>query len=158
MHSSVMAWVTEQVEAYDLAHRSTLELGSLNVNGSVRPLFTGPYIGIDMQAGQGVDRVMSASALDYTDASFDVVVSTEMLEHDPAPWLTLAQAGRVLRTGGHLLLTMRGNGFAEHAHPSDYWRFMPCSAALLTELAACDLIESMVDPEAPGLFVHGVRR
>lgn len=155
MHASVMTWVAEQAKGLD---GSVLEVGSLDVNGSVRRFFPGPYVGLDMRPGPGVDVVGTADALPFPDAAFDVVVSTEMLEHDPSPWLSLAEMGRVLKPGGHLILTTRGNGFGEHNEPSDYWRFMPASRKVLLDLASCDVLELALDPEVPGIFAHGVRR
>lgn len=157
MHESVMAWVADQVAEHGLADRETVEVGSLDVNGSVRSLFAGPYVGVDMREGPGVDIVGTADALPFDDASFDVVVSTEMLEHDPAPWLSLAEMRRVLRPGGHLLLTTRGNGFGEHREPADYWRFMPDAMVRLLELAGCEPLVTRTDPQVPGVFMHGVR-
>lgn len=158
MHASVMAWVGSRVRLYDLADCPTLEVGSLDVNGSVRSLFRGPYIGIDMRDGPGVDVVGTADHLPFPDDAFDVVVTTEMLEHDPTFWLSLAEIGRVLRPGGHLLLTTRGSGFGEHNEPSDYFRFMPASRAVLAALAGCKVVVEALDPEVPGIFVHGQRR
>jgi SAM-dependent methyltransferase len=158
MHDSVMGWIAAEVTGHGLATRPALEVGSLDVNGSVRPLFSGPYTGVDMRPGPGVDVVAFADALPFAGGSFDVVVSTEMLEHDPSPWLSLAEMGRVLRSGGHLLLTTRGNGFGEHHEPDDFWRFMPGSRARLLDLASCDPVAMALDPEVPGIFVHGVRR
>jgi SAM-dependent methyltransferase len=157
MHDSVMAWVGQRVRDWGLADWRTLEVGSLDVNGSVRGLFTGEYTGIDMREGPGVDVVGTADQLPFPADSFDVVVSTEMLEHDPSPWLALAEVGRVLRPGGHLLLTTRGNGFGEHNEPSDYWRFMPAARERLLELASCVPVALALDPEVPGVFVHGQR-
>lgn len=158
MHASVLTWVAEQVARYDLAEGSTLEVGSLDVNGSARRFFTGPYVGVDMREGPGVDVVASAAAMPFPDRSFDTIVCTEMLEHDPAWWWSLQEMARVLRRGGHLILTTRGNGFGQHMEPSDYWRFMPESRAILLSLAGCDAVEMALDPEVPGIFVHGVRR
>lgn len=152
-----MRWVGAEVERFGLAGKETLEVGSLDVNGSVRSLFSGGYTGIDMRDGPGVDIVGTADALPFVAHRFDVVVSTEMLEHDPSPWLSLAEMGRVLKTGGHLILTTRGNGFFEHNEPSDYWRFMPSSRQLLLDLASCTLVDQALDPEVPGIFVHGQR-
>ena len=157
MHDSVMAWVGGEVAKHGLAGRSTLEVGSLDVNGSVRSLFSGEYVGIDMREGPGVDVVGYASALPFADDSFEVVVSTEMLEHDPAPWASLAEMGRVLRPGGHLLLTARGNGFGEHHEPDDFFRYMPSARAILLSLAGCNPVSLALDPEVPGIFAHGVR-
>jgi len=64
-----------------------LEVGSYNVNGSLRDRIFGnlcvaEYVGVDLQLQQGyVDVVVDASALPFRDESFDVVISTETLEH-----------------------------------------------------------------------------
>lgn len=60
------------------------------------------------------------------DASVDLVLATETLEHIPDPAVFLAEARRVLRPGGRLLLTVP---FAARWHyvPHDYWRFTPSS-------------------------------
>ncbi len=60
------------------------------------------------------------------DASVDVVLATETLEHVPDPSGFLAQARRVLRPGGRLILTVP---FAARWHyiPHDYWRYTPSS-------------------------------
>ena len=158
MHESVMAWVSEVVEKFELADLPTLEVGSLDVNGSVRRYFSGPYTGLDMRQGPGVDVIGTADALPFPDESYDVVVCTEMLEHDPSPWLSLAEMGRVLRPDGHLILTTRGNGFFEHLEPSDYWRFMPAARPVLLALAGCDPVTLALDPQVPGVFAHGIKR
>jgi SAM-dependent methyltransferase len=92
-----------------------LEIGSLDVNGSVRQCLPGaePYVGIDLAPGRGVDVV--ASGHDFgRDASFATVVTTECLEHDPGWRTTLANIVRVLRPGGALLLTCATTGRHEH--------------------------------------------
>ena len=74
------------------------------------------------------------------DATVDVVLSTETLEHVPDPPQYLAEAFRCLKPGGELILTVP---FAARWHfiPHDYWRFTPSglrrllSAAGFTEIA-----------------------
>lgn len=115
---------------------AVLEVGSQDFNGTVKPLFVdrgcASYVGVDMSAGKGVDVVAPASALPFDPCSFDIVVSTEMLEHDATFWLSLAEMRRVLKPGGLLILTARG--FNEknqmmwyHGYPHDYFRFGPGS-------------------------------
>lgn len=92
-----------------------LEIGSLDVNGSVRGVFPGaaPYVGIDLAPGPGVDVV--ATGHDFgPDEAFAIVVTTECLEHDPAWRTTLANIVRVLRPGGALILTCATTGRHEH--------------------------------------------
>jgi len=49
--------------------------------------------------------VADVCRLAVRDASFDVVISSEMLEHTPAPFLALGELARVLRADGLLVLT-----------------------------------------------------
>lgn len=101
------------VQAYDFvaAHATeapveVLEIGSCDVNGSVRPLFPGAtrYHGLDIVAGPGVDEVADAADWHAPD-SFDVVVSTEVLEHAPRWEDVVRNAWEALRPGGQLILT-----------------------------------------------------
>lgn len=157
MHESVRGWIAEQVSENGLATARVLEVGSLNVNGSVRDLFSGQYVGLDMRDGPGVDVVGNAHATGFPDASFDVVVSTELMEHDDAFWETLAEIRRVLSPDGWLLLTTRGNGFPLHHEPDDLWRFMPGSVPVLARLAGCDVVAMREDPQVAGVFLAGRR-
>lgn len=145
MHPSVSTWVNNQVKIRGIAANSTLELGALNVNGSVRGYFTGPYIGVDKQAGNGVDKVMDANQLEFEDESFDTVVSTEMLEHDPSPWLTFQEIYRVLKPGGKLLLTTRGPEFPHHDYGGDFYRYTNDALAHLARYAG--LVNETVEPD-----------
>src|ERR1700741_1662508 len=118
-----MTWLGEMVTNYGLAEKDTLEVGSLNVNGSPRSLFSGKYYGVDMRPGPDVDVVVNAHDLwrVFPDQHFDVVVSAEMLEHDDAPWKSISEMRRVVREGGFLLLTCRGYDergcFPLHSYP-----------------------------------------
>lgn len=160
MHGSVMDFVRDVIAHYDLKGKDVLEVGSLNVNGSVRELFeTDHYIGTDMRMGLGVDYAVNAHDLGgYFQQQFDVVVSTEMLEHDEAFWVSVQEMGIVLKRGGFLILTARGNGFPQHGFPEDYYRFMPSAATPLLALAHCEKIHVENDPQDPGLFVVGRKR
>ncbi len=88
---------------------------------------------------QGIDQADAARHIGYympdttyyegdrwpvPDASVDVVVTTETLEHVPDPPVYLSQAFRCLKPGGILILTVP---FAARWHfiPNDYWRFTP---------------------------------
>jgi SAM-dependent methyltransferase len=68
------------------------------------------------------------------DASVDVVLSTETLEHVPRPAEFLAQARRVLRDGGRIVLTVPFSA-RWHYIPHDYWRYTPSSLRNLLEAA-----------------------
>ena len=63
---------------------SVIEIGSLNINGTVRGFFNATkYVGVDLAEGNGVDLVKSGHEVDFSDNSFDVAISTECFEHNP---------------------------------------------------------------------------
>lgn len=67
-----------------------------------------------------IDYVCDASAIPVPDASFDVVLCTEVLEHIAEPLKVLAEFARILKPGGHLLLTAPlGSGI--HQEPHHYY-------------------------------------
>ena len=105
-----------------------LEVGSLDVNGSVRFVFSdisSSYLGIDIVDGPCVDMVMDVADLTkyFEKESFDLVVTTEMLEHCFNWRNAIYQMLAVLKKNGILILTTRSPGFELHDYPSDYWRF-----------------------------------
>jgi SAM-dependent methyltransferase len=55
-------------------------------------------------------------------ASYDLVFSTQVLEHVGDPRLYLSECYRALRPGGQLVLTTHGS-FEDHPCPEDYWRW-----------------------------------
>ena len=77
-------------------------------------------------AGPQVDDIGTADDLPYEDASFDLVVCTQVLEHLPKPGEALAEIHRVLRPGGSALISTHGV-FLYHPDPpegdGDYWRW-----------------------------------
>jgi glycosyltransferase involved in cell wall biosynthesis len=92
-----------------------LDLGSLDINGNNQHLFdTILYLGVDVALGRNVDIAAKAHEVNLPDASFDVVISTEALEHDQFYRETLLNACRLLKPGGLLLLTCATEGRAEH--------------------------------------------
>ena len=160
MHASVRRFVQDQVEQRQLADLSVLEVGSANVNGTIRDLFTGAYVGIDWQDAPGVDIVMSAHDLQYGDANFEVVVTVECLEHDTKPWQSCSEMARVLRPFGTLLLTARGfseKGCFPYHDPPDTYRYSALCIEVLMEHAGM-LVEGIwKDPQAEGYFAVGVK-
>lgn len=105
-----------------------LEVGARNVNGSVRErvgAHASRYVGCDLEPGDGVDVVADATRLSevFAPESFDVVISTEMLEHVPDWPAAWAEMLTVLRPGGLMILSTRSPGFPLHDYPGDFWRF-----------------------------------
>lgn len=119
----------EHLEAWEVRDRVVLEAGSLDVNGSLRSFVEGlspaRYVGIDVTPGPGVDEVCDARDIleRYGPQSFDVVISTELLEH-VRDWREVVHGFKqVLRPGGALLITTRSKGHPYHGYPADFWRY-----------------------------------
>ena len=92
-----------------------LEVGSLDINGSVRELFSGcQYTGVDLQPGPGVDLACPGHLLSLPTASFDTVISAECFEHNPFWRETLANMLRMTRPGGLVLVSCATTGRKEH--------------------------------------------
>lgn len=100
-----------------IAAADVVELGSCNVNGTIRPLFreARSYLGVDVRPGPDVDLVDDAT-YHGADASYDIVVSCEMLEHAPHPKAIIRNCYRILRPGGYLLLTAASEHRAPHGN------------------------------------------
>ena len=115
MHPEAYTYVRNQLHGKPLTGATVLEIGSYNVNGSVRPLCAGAasYQGIDVRAGRGVDEVADAADFDGH-GEYDLVISTETMEHMEHPEALIACALRALKPGGLLLITAAAPERAPH--------------------------------------------
>jgi SAM-dependent methyltransferase len=96
-------------------HKKVIEIGSLDVNGSVRQFFQGcDYTGIDIGEGKGVDIVASGHTFSGQAESYDVTISCECLEHNPHWRDSVRNMVRMLRPGGIFILSVAGKGRKEH--------------------------------------------
>lgn len=93
-----------------------LEIGSYDVNGSLRNLFhdVDEYVGIDICAGPGVDLVGFAHEVLDPEARFDIVISAECFEHDSFWRETFLSMINAARPGGLIAFTCAGVGRPEH--------------------------------------------
>ena len=97
---------------------SVLEIGSYNVNGSVRQFFNAPkrYIGVDLIEGPGVDVVCDGDKF-YESVKFDVAISTECFEHTADYLAIFENMTALVRPGGLVMFTCATTGRAEHGTP-----------------------------------------
>jgi SAM-dependent methyltransferase len=94
-------------------NRRVLDVGSLDINGNNRFLFTGgTYTGIDVGEGPNVDVVTLAHEFDAP--AFDVIISTECFEHDAYYAKSIQNIVRLLTDGGLFLFTCATTGRPEH--------------------------------------------
>lgn len=91
-----------------------VDFGALDINGNNRYLFDdSEYVGVDIGPGKNVDVVCRAHEY-QPEEPIDVVVSTEMLEHDEFWRDSLLNAYTILRPKGLMLFTCASNPRAEH--------------------------------------------
>ena len=76
---------------------------------------------LDLTTEFGADYAGTAETTGRPDASVDLLLCTQVLEHTRAPWVCLREFQRIVRPGGRILLTVPHVWFY-HPHPGDYWR------------------------------------
>lgn len=116
-HPQQLAFVRAASEhlAPDFRGRRVLEIGSYDVNGSIRGCFPGgDYLGVDLIAGPGVDRVCSGDEVSEPDDSFDLALSCECFEHTPRWGEAFENMVRMTRPGGMVLFSCATTGRLEH--------------------------------------------
>lgn len=116
MHDEAHRYVAEQVGKRG-PFVSVLEVGSRDINGSVRSLFDEHdtvFEGVDIVAGPGVDCVCDATQA-LPRGPYDAVVATEVFEHCRRWPLIVRNAYGALMGGGVLIVTMAGPGRLPHS-------------------------------------------
>jgi len=141
---------------------TVVEIGSEEFNGAYRHIFADErfaYIGCDRAPGPGVDIVLDDPyKLPLPDASADIVVSGQMLEHCEFFWLSFGEMLRVLKPDGYLFLIAPSGG-PVHNYPVDCYRFYPDAYRALARYAGCQLLDLWHDDRGPwndlvGIFRH----
>jgi len=95
--------------------KKALDIGSFDINGNNRFMFTDSEIlGIDIIDGPNVDLVCVAHEFEAEPESYDVIVTTETLEHDMYFDRSLRKSVELLKPGGIYVMTCAGHGRPEH--------------------------------------------
>lgn len=152
-----IVFLATRLSNQDVAGKRILEVGSYDVNGSARNYieFWHPseYVGVDIEEGPGVDVVCDAEKLTdiFPEESFDIVFSTELLEHVSHPKKVISNLKRLCKQNGTILLTTRSYGFQFHPFPYDFWRFE--LSDMQDIFSDCEITDLEKDFAAPGVFV-----
>ncbi len=156
-HPSCIIFGAKNLAKEEIKGKTVIEVGSYDVNGSLQPLFKSyspaEYIGADFVKGPGVDVVCNAEKLvkKFGKHRFDIVISTEMMEHVRDWKKVISNLKNVCKPGGTILITTRSKGFAYHAYPHDYWRY---EIEDMKEIFSdCEILNLEKDPEASGVFI-----
>ncbi|MEI8190796.1 MAG: methyltransferase domain-containing protein [candidate division NC10 bacterium] len=156
-NSACIQFAKANITEIDVRGKRVIEVGSLDINGSLRSMVEtfepAQYIGVDLCEGHGVDIVCNAAGLIdiFGREKFDLLISTEMIEH-VLDWKKIVRNfKRILKPSGTLLITTRSRGFFYHGYPDDFWRFeLDDMKAMFSDF---DIVALEKDPSSPGVFM-----
>jgi len=132
MHASALSLGRQFFRSYSNASgtehdRTIIDIGALDVNGSLRSVAPAgyKYIGVDFVEGKGVDVIITDPyELPFPDNSADIVVCSSVFEHSEFFWELYVEILRILKPRGVLYLCVPSNGNF-HRYPVDCYRFYP---------------------------------
>jgi SAM-dependent methyltransferase len=117
VHSEIRQWVSyvSMLLPEYFSNTDVLDVGALDVNGTNKDFFGAcRYTGLDIGPGPNVDVVSVCHEYEKPDASYDVVISTDSLEHDMFYDKSLKKMYSLLRPNGLLIFTCASDGRGEH--------------------------------------------
>lgn len=145
------------LSAPEIKGKKVIEIGSYDINGSLRSIVESmepaEYVGVDLEEGPGVDIICDAEKIvdKFGSESFDVVISTELLEHIKDWRKVISNIKTICKEGGLIFITTRSFGFAYHGHPYDFWRFE--SEDMENIFSDCEILALENDDSMPGIFM-----
>lgn len=172
-HQSQLDFVSRVKTKFPDAFKNAqvLEVGSLNINGTVRIFFEGcEYLGIDIGPGKDVDLVCPAHELTTTPNTFNTTISCECFEHDKYWVRTFKKMFDLTKPGGLVIFSCATTGRPEHGttrtspadapFTNDYYRNLTQEdfegAFDLAEMFS--LYEFQTCPNPADLYFYGVKR
>ncbi len=125
VRSNIASWLQEEAE------RARERGGSCRVldvgcgQKPYYPFFEGiasEYVGVDVVENPVAELLGPVESLPVADASFDLVLCTQVLEHCDVPAQAVRELCRVTAPGGRVLASTHGVQ-VYHPSPHDYWRW-----------------------------------
>ncbi len=146
MHGSVLGFFAYgALQSREVAGKNVIEVGGPDLRAMIQGRNPGLCV-------RGDPEKVTELYQEYGRDFFDVVVATEVLQHEYDWRFALLNLLAVLRPGGVLVLTERAPGFTYQAFP-DFWRFTQQTFSEIAERLHLQPIVLMDDPEYPGVFV-----
>lgn len=156
-HTSCILFGAKSLRKEEIEGKKVLEVGSYYKNGSIREVIESwnpsEYIGVDLIKGPGVDLICNAENLieKFGKESFDVVITTELLEHVKDWKKIISILKNVCKPNGIILITTRSYGFKFHPHPIDLWRYeIDDMKNIFSDFKILSLEK---DKQVPGVFI-----
>jgi SAM-dependent methyltransferase len=133
IRAPLVRWLTEEaVRSHDDLGRYRL----LDVGCGLKPYeplfaqYVSEYVGVDPVDNPHAELKGSIEDLPVDDASFDVVLCVQVLEHCSDPAKGVRELRRVTAPGGRVLASTHGV-MTYHPAPTDYWRWTHAGLAKL---------------------------
>lgn len=129
------------IHALQYIHGKTLDFGAGTAKYRIiiKPKTT-EYTTFDVAPGENIDIIGDVLATPFSSGTFDTVISTQVIEHVAKPWVMITEIHRILKNGGHCILTAPFL-IPYHADPHDYFRFTPEGLKSLFQHAGFETIE-----------------
>jgi len=164
MDVRLMELCAKHTKPSEVVGKKIIDVGSYDINGSFRtvlsPMRPESYLGIDLEMGPGVDVVLPIDKLVsvFGKGGFDIVISTEAIEHI-ADWRGAINTLKDLcKVGGMIYLTSRSKGFPYHGYPDDYWRYEQEDVAMIFANWYIEVLcEDMWRGDHYGFFLKAVK-
>ena len=127
VRSNLAAWLRDEAAAAAAA-AAPGRLRVLDVGCGVKPYYplfaehADSYVGVDVVENEMAELLGSVEDLPVANASFDVVLCTQVLEHCDDPAQAVRELRRVTAPGGRVLASTHGVQVF-HPSPHDYWRW-----------------------------------
>lgn len=133
-----LAFAMSRAVSYFLRTRSNLKI--IDIGSGEKPYYclfapyAREYIGVDVVPCSRTDIRAVAEHLPIRNASIDVIVCTQVLEHVTDPPRVLSEWLRILQPSGIVFASTHGT-FWYHPDPVDYWRWTHTGLRRLFETA-----------------------
>jgi SAM-dependent methyltransferase len=111
--------LVDWLRAQDVAGQRVLDVGA--GDRPYRELFP-DAVAFDLPGNPHAELHGQIDAIPVEDASFDVALCLQVLEHVPEPAAAVHELHRVVRPGGRVLLSTHGV-YPFHPNPDDLWRW-----------------------------------
>ena len=124
VRAPLVRWLREEA---DDAHGVLGRYRVLDVGCGAKPYepifspYAASYVGVDPVDNPRAELKGSVEAIPVDDASFDVVLCNQVLEHCDDPSKAVSELSRVTAPGGRVLASTHGV-MPYHPSPTDYWR------------------------------------